>query len=115
MQVAEGRTAQSVGVVSFDDLVTSAVPSGKRVRLLKLDCEGAEWPILFTTRTLDRIDAICGEYHLGEYPEPFHVPGYPAFTTEALERFLGKHGFRVVIEPNHHCRDPIGNFFAQRT
>lgn len=32
-------------------------------RLLKLDCEGSEWPILLNSRELHRVDAICGEYH----------------------------------------------------
>jgi FkbM family methyltransferase len=34
-----------------------------RVRLLKLDCEGSEWPILIGSRELHRVEAICGEYH----------------------------------------------------
>jgi FkbM family methyltransferase len=114
VQVAEGPTAQSVGVLAFDELVALAVPDGKRIRLLKLDCEGAEWPILFTAHSLDRIDAICGEYHLGDYPEPFHVSGYPAFMPGILEHFLKEHGFRVQIKPNHRSSDRIGNFFAQR-
>ena len=114
VQVVDRPTTQSVDVLAFDDLVASAIQFGERVRLLKLDCEGAEWPILFTSRTLDRIDAICGEYHLGDFPEAFHVAGFPALTPQALRRFLSEHGFRVVIEPNHRSPDPIGNFFARR-
>ncbi len=34
----------------FDELVRRAASDGEgRVRLVKLDCEGAEWPILFTS------------------------------------------------------------------
>ena len=33
------------------------------MRLLKLDCEGAEWPILLTSRRLHLIDEIVGEFH----------------------------------------------------
>lgn len=33
------------------------------VTLLKLDCEGSEWPILGALTEWDRIAAICGEYH----------------------------------------------------
>src|SRR5262249_25556343 len=48
---------ERVAKVAFDDIVDRATACGKnRVRLLKLDCEGAEWPILFTSQRLDLID-----------------------------------------------------------
>src|SRR4051794_35209267 len=53
-----------VKTVSFDQIL-SKYPS---VRLVKLDCEGSEWPILLTSTLLHRIEAICGEYH--EIREP---------------------------------------------
>jgi FkbM family methyltransferase len=115
IQVAGRSTGQSVSVLGFDDLVEAAAGSDGRIRLLKLDCEGAEWPILFTTRTLDRIDAICGEYHLGDYPEAFRIAGFPVFTEEALETFLSEQGFHVIVEANRRSPDSIGNFFAWRT
>jgi FkbM family methyltransferase len=114
VQVAATPTAQSVRVLALDDLVEDAAGTDGRIRLLKLDCEGAEWPILFTARALDRIDAICGEYHLGPYPEPFQVAGFPLITPEVLRQFIADHGFSVVIEPNRRSPDPIGNFFASR-
>jgi FkbM family methyltransferase len=112
-QVAEDGVSPSVSVRAFDDLVRSAAGDG-RIRLLKIDCEGAEWPILFTSRTLYHIDAISGEYHLGDHPEAFHVAGFPMWTPEVLARFLGEQGFRVHIQPNSRSPDPIGNFFAWR-
>ena len=53
-----------VAKVSLDDLIDSLTEHGQRaVRLLKLDCEGAEWPILLTSRRLHLIDEIVGEFH----------------------------------------------------
>jgi FkbM family methyltransferase len=103
-----------VSVLAFDELVAAATEGGKRIRLLKIDCEGAEWPILLTARTLDRIDAVCGEYHLGDYPEAFHVAGVPEFTPEVLRRRLAEQGFVVQVRPNTRSPDPIGNFLARR-
>jgi FkbM family methyltransferase len=42
-----------------------------RVQMLKLDCEGAEWDILFSSdrSVLSRFDAIRLEYHLGKGEE----------------------------------------------
>ena len=53
-----------VAKVAFDDIVDRVTNRGEhRVRLLKLDCEGAEWPILLTSQRLHLISEICGEFH----------------------------------------------------
>jgi FkbM family methyltransferase len=120
LQVTSEPATQSVPALAFDNLVRQATAGERRIRLLKLDCEGAEWPILLTATTLDRIDALCGEYHLADYPEAFQVAGVPAFTAEILERFLRDQAFHVVLEgtpslrPGSHF-DSIGHFFAQRS
>jgi FkbM family methyltransferase len=63
--------AQSLGDASADEpWMATAVPLDEvlervgRVRLLKLDCEGSEFPILLTSRRLDLVDEIVGEYHV---------------------------------------------------
>jgi FkbM family methyltransferase len=46
--------------MSFDELVRGAASEGcGRVRLVKFDCEGSEWPILFTSETLHLVVEIC--------------------------------------------------------
>ena len=53
-----------VKVVPFDEIVDHVSRGGEsRISVLKVDCEGAEFPILLTSRLLDRIDRIVGEYH----------------------------------------------------
>jgi FkbM family methyltransferase len=114
-QVTGAPGGQSVPAVAFDDLVRSLTAGGRRIRLLKMDCEGAEWPILLTARTLDRIDAICGEYHLADFPEAFQVAGQAEFSLDVLQRHLRGAGFHVRIGPaNRSSRPIIGHFFAQR-
>jgi FkbM family methyltransferase len=111
--VADYDAGTAVPVVRFDELVEQIGrqhPLG--IRLLKLDCAGSEWPILLTSSTLPRIDAICGEYHLGEFPAVFQVPGHGCFTTALLQEHLQSQGFNVKIE--HHDHNPrTGLFFAQ--
>lgn len=104
-----GRTSTgpgvAVAVVAFDDLIDAV---GGEVRLLKLDCEGAEWPILATARRLDRVAAVCGEYHLDAAP-----PRTPA-STAVLEADLARAGFRVEVVPHPAAPDRVGLFFATR-
>lgn len=107
------ETGTAVPVVRFDELVEQLCQQRQgKIRLLKLNCAGSEWPILLTSQALTRIDAICGEYHLGDFPAVFRVPGHARFTTDLLKAHLSSQGFKVALEPSSH--DPQrGLFFAQ--
>jgi FkbM family methyltransferase len=116
--------------VAFDEIVDLVTERGeKRVRLLKLDCEGAEWPILLTSQRLELIDEICGEFHEigGQFFEisedrsskvpVFSYEGYTNFTAETLVSYLSAAGFVVTYQ--RHVRptgalEGLGLFFARR-
>jgi FkbM family methyltransferase len=127
--VVWGR-GEPVAKIAFDDLVDLATNGGeRRVRLLKLDCEGAEWPIVLTSRRLHLIDEIVGEFHelggpfleIGENrpsnAHVFHSARVAGFTIEELVRFLCDAGFCVTYD--RHMRpdgalEGLGLFFATR-
>jgi FkbM family methyltransferase len=96
-----------VPVVSFDAEVERITGGGRqRIRLLKLDCEGSEWSILQTSRLLDLVDEVCGEFHLppaGTSPER---------TADTLCDCLRRQGFfpRVASQTS----EALGLFFATR-
>src|SRR5262245_59586419 len=118
-----------VAKIALDDLIDLATgPGDSRVRLLKLDCEGAEWPALLTSRRLHLVDGIAGEFHeiggpfleIGEdrpSSRVFHTDRVARFTIDELVRTLQEAGFHVT-----HCRHLRGNgaleglglFFAVR-
>ncbi|HTG92528.1 MAG TPA: FkbM family methyltransferase [Pyrinomonadaceae bacterium] len=116
--------------IAFDDLVDDVTKNGqKRVRLLKVDCEGAEWPILLTSQRLLLIDEICGEFHEigGEHVEinegregrdpVFNYGGAP-LTIELLVKCLTNAGFTVTYERHRRANgtlEGLGLFFARRT
>jgi hypothetical protein len=64
------------------------------VRLIKLDCEGGEYPGLLWASNLGRVDAICGEIHRST-PIKRHV-----YSTEDIVRRLEADGFQVTTEQN---------------
>lgn len=73
-----------------------------RVRLLKLDCEGSEHPILLTSRLLDRVDEIVAEVH--DLPPEVYRATIPAarledrdeYSLPALTEALRSQGFTVA-------------------
>ena len=116
-----GGTSQ-VDAIPFDEMILDITDGGRfRVRLLKIDCEGSEFPILLTSRTLHLIDQIIGEFHefKGDYdstdvlPEATRIPGFNRFTIVELADVLQRAGFEVTWE-----RQPpgssLGLFFANQ-
>ncbi|MGQ9493489.1 MAG: FkbM family methyltransferase [Anaerolineae bacterium] len=72
---------------------------------VKMDCEGAEYEILFQTsaETLQRIRHLCLEYH----------DGISAFSHQDLIRFLTEHGFQVVKLTPCPAHGHLGLLYAQ--
>jgi FkbM family methyltransferase len=117
--LAMGETEKIyVPTESLDELLDK-IPG--RIRLLKLDCEGSEFPIVFESHSLDRIDEIVGEYHEAgpeashpyytEIPGVMQVRNLPSFTGTALKQELERWGFEVQL---HHKAFHIGAFRAVR-
>ena len=73
------------------DRIIAALP-GARCDYLKMDCEGAEYEILFSAgdETLQRIKHICLEYH----------DGVTEFSHQDLVQFLTAKGFTVKLTPS---------------
>lgn len=88
----------TAGAVDLD----SVLQQFDRVHILKLDCEGAEYPILMTCSELHRVEHILGEYH--------HVNA--AWSIESLRQHLEQQRFEVYrIIPHEKTH---GNFWARR-
>jgi FkbM family methyltransferase len=123
-------TGEPVAKLAFDEIVDRATNNGAhRVRLLKLDCEGAEWPILLTSQRLGLIDEICGEFHEigGQFLEisedrteqqpVFSFANVEKFTIDVLVDHLTDAGF--IVTWHRHTRpngaiEGLGLFFATR-
>jgi FkbM family methyltransferase len=123
-------TGDAVAKIALDDVIDEITADGGRVRLLKLDCEGAEWPILLTSRRLHLVDQIAGEFHeiggpyleIGEErpatPLVFQSERVSAFTIEELARVLTEEGFTVTHRRHRRpdgALEGLGMFFATRT
>ena len=111
----EGRL---VDAIPFDTIVETASAGGRRrVELVKIDCEGAEFPILLTSKLLHRIDHIVGEYHELKAALPRHaaIPGYTEFAVDELMGVLRTSGFAVRWERRAiGSFGELGLFFAHR-
>ena len=81
------------------------------VDLIKIDAEGSEYPILFTSRKLNKVREIVGEYHDIEGLDPgFDIPGGRTWNLEGLATHLHLMGFIVRVKMNSR----LGLFHAVR-
>jgi FkbM family methyltransferase len=124
-QVWRNVEGPPLAVFPFDDLVRRVTRDGRdRVRMVKMDCEGSEYPILLTSKTLHLVDEIAGEFHeFGPDDEPhtgvdelLRVPGYDRYTMKVLQQELVREGFVVSVDYNPvYPRERVGWWWATRT
>jgi FkbM family methyltransferase len=106
-------STHDVEAVPLDDILTEL----GTVRFLKIDVEGAEFPILLTASELDRVRAIAGEYHEFSSEDmalisPEARVGDERYSADVLRRRLEEAGFAdVTFVPDRFGR---GFFSAQR-
>jgi FkbM family methyltransferase len=92
--------ARTVAVVALDDILRRF----ERVALLKLDCEGSEFPILLTSGELDRVAKIVGEFHdvpadrMTDLDPLARLDGFADYRAEHIRTLLESKGFSVVIQ-----------------
>jgi FkbM family methyltransferase len=123
-QVWRDTDGPSIAAIAFDDLVLEVTHGGRsRVRLVKLDCEGSEYPILLTAKTLHLVDEIVGEFHeFGPDDEPHRdinaingVPGYDRYTIKVLRQALVEAGFVVAVDYHPiYPQERLGWWWATR-
>lgn len=104
---AFGVIGEPVESVSLDEILAPH----ERVRFLKIDAEGAEWPAFFTCTQLSKVQEIAGEYHLIGRDGVAELEGLPEFSVASLEGLFREQGFDVEIV----VKSPtIGNFYCRR-
>ena len=88
-----------IGTIQFDKIIDSITSKTNdttnnidnrinRIKLLKLDCEGSEFPILFTSKKLSLVDYICGEYHTTTLRDSDNIYGRTNFDVGDIVYYL---------------------------
>jgi FkbM family methyltransferase len=111
-----GLAGEEVDAIALDELLALVDGVERRgIDVLKLDCEGSEFPLLLTSRELARVRTVVGEFHefRGGIPAAAGVDGCPGFTRNALARHLADQGFAVELV-DYQPPGPLGLFFARR-
>ena len=93
-------TGKSITASAVD--LDSVLRRFDQVLILKLDCEGSEYPILMTCSELHRVEHILGEYH--------HVNA--EWSIDGLKRHLESVGFEIYRIMEHGKTH--GNFWAKK-
>ena len=92
----QGCADAQVETVSLDEILTAC---NAPVRLLKLDCEGGEYPILYTSKKLAKVQTVVTEYHTFDWLPGALVPGHKP-DPENLKALFQAQGFSVQSTGN---------------
>jgi FkbM family methyltransferase len=97
-----GRIGPRVSVESLSIAALFERFGIERCRVLKLDVEAGEYPILYSSskETLARIDHLFVEAESHPLMPAPERPSWPPYTPAALTGFLARHGFAVERVPN---------------
>lgn len=122
-EVVFSSCGQSVPSRRLDLCIEDALWFGRgpRVNLLKLDCEYSEWPILLTSKKLELVDEVIGEFHeIGPFKVPREtiIDDQKFYTLPVLKGFFLEKGFSFDYKrsnwpngkPSH-----LGFFWAKKT
>ena len=94
---ARSQSSEEVQTIPLDEILGRH----ESVRILKVDCEGSEFPILLTSELLDRVDEIIGECHeisaeiYSQLAPSSRISGMSAFRLRDLTDCLEGQGFTV--------------------
>ena len=94
-----GSRTVPVKSVTLDELVGDQI-----ISLLKIDCEGSEYPCFYTTKVLPRIKEIVGELHTFDglfQPQDDVKPGFN--NPKAMASFLEENNFKVELMIRPEC------------
>jgi FkbM family methyltransferase len=95
-RVFEGGRIE-VDSIALDDVLESH----PCVKLLKMDAEGSEYSMLFTSKNLHRVHTIVGEFH--EFPTTKNINGY-SLDREGLRKYFVDLGWEIEIQPSEHSQ-----------
>lgn len=100
-----------VDTILFDDIIKKVTSEhGNKIDILKIDCEGSEYPILYTSLCMCSINNIVGEYHNNVDPANIDKNSYLNYNGSGLVKFLQDAGFLAY----HQYIKDAGLFFATR-
>lgn len=106
----KGVRVETIGLDTIIDWVVNR--QQQKVDAIKIDVEGSEYPILMTSKKLNFVDRIFGEYHiLNKTIQTAEVENYRNEPLELI-RFLEENGFEVQVYSG--ALPPIGFFFANK-
>ena len=106
-----GTEGVEVPTVPLDEILEQF----EGVRLIKIDAEGSEWPILYTSKRLRQVEEIVGEWHLN-HPEIQARFGLPPCTLDYLCADMRWTGFeaRCYAREEDMPNPIVGYFRAKR-
>ncbi|MBW4522911.1 MAG: FkbM family methyltransferase [Scytolyngbya sp. HA4215-MV1] len=111
-----GGNVFSTSGTPLETIALDKIIGDRTISMLKIDCEGSEYPILLTSQKLKQVRTIVGEYHhlTTGISDIAQVDGILTYSIGTLVDFLTKLRFKVEVlpHPDPFFSQQVGSFFA---
>lgn len=103
------RKGDSIKTITLEDIITLV---GGHIDILKLDCEGSEYSILYESNRdiFNNIECILGEYHAGILPVNV-CEGFEN-SPQKLEQYIQNLGYNTDFTPS--INPNLGHFVCKK-
>ena len=105
-----GNEYEIIESISLDDIVSIY----DKIGLVKIDCEGSEYPILYNFNNFDKIDSFVIEFHCYSLMDTPLIEDKSLYNELDLKKYLESKGFSVYLDEIKYMSDHIyhGLMFA---
>ncbi len=106
----------NVPAITLDNIIDKNLNQFNKIDLIKIDCEGSEYPIIYTSKKLNLVNNIVIEYHYYDFsfrPEAL-VKDRKYYNEKSLSKHLEEQGFIIFIDKPIYMTNEIyhGNLYA---
>lgn len=93
-----------IPTIKFDDILQRNHDEFGSIDLVKMDCEGSEYPILYTSKKLNLIKNMVIEFHHFDFEirRDYLVCDEALYGGLSLEQYLQDNGFVTYLEPGQN-------------
>ena len=118
LSIVKNNDIANIPTITFDDIIEKNYSKFNKIDLVKIDCEGSEYPILYTSTKLNLVDNMVIEYHYYDFefrPEAL-VQNRTFYNERSLADYLEEQGFIVLMDEPIYMTNQIyhGNIYAMR-
>lgn len=109
LPLMSSKSIINIDTIKFDDILEENYNKFGKIDLVKIDCEGSEYPILYTSKKLGLVNNMVLECHFYNFEirKESIVNSLDKYNEKDLSNYLREQGFIVYTDESKYISDDI--------